>query len=188
MRKPISAIAAVAAVLGAAGPAAAEALPQLEPKNFSPQIVWLVISFIILYVLMWRLALPRISQVLEERQRRIEGNLQRAESLRAETLAVSTAYDQALAGARATAQDMMAEVRATLAADASARHAELAKRMEAHLVQAEQRIADAKTKALSNLRVIAVEVAGEAAARLTGEKVATRSVGSAVDAILKERK
>ncbi|MDA0676265.1 MAG: F0F1 ATP synthase subunit B', partial [Proteobacteria bacterium] len=55
-------------------------MPQLATGDFVPQLVWLAITFIALYVVMWRVALPRIVDVLEERQRRIDDDLLMAES------------------------------------------------------------------------------------------------------------
>lgn len=166
--------------------AGAEGLPQLNPEHYPSQLVWLAISFVILYVLMWRVALPRISRVLEERQDRIEGNLERAESIRQEAETTAEAYEKAAAEARAKAQAVIAETRDKLAADAAARHAELAERLAEQVAEAEGRILEAKKQALDNLRGMAVDVAATAAKRLTGQTVDSRTVGRVVDKILKE--
>ena len=75
-------------------------MPQFDLSTFPTQLVWLVIAFVLLYVLMARVALPRIGQVLEERQEKIDDNLDTAEKLRAETEADSESYEAALVQAR----------------------------------------------------------------------------------------
>ena len=75
-------------------------MPQFDVSSFPTQLIWLVISFVLLYVLMSRVALPRIGQVLEERQEKIDDNLDTAEQLRAETEADSETYEAALVQAR----------------------------------------------------------------------------------------
>lgn len=173
----------------AAVPSAAWAagLPQLNPDHYPSQVIWLAISFLILYVLLWRVALPRVSRVLEERQDRIEGNLERAETIKQEAEIAAEAYEKAAAEARASAQAVIAKTRDKLAADAAARHTELAARLADQVAEAEGRVLAAKQQALANLRDLAVEVAASAAQRLTGEAVDTRVVGRVVDKVLKER-
>lgn len=179
-------VSAMAAVVVPAT-ARAEGLPQLDPGHYTSQVIWLVISFLLLYVLMWRVALPRVSRVLEERQDRIEGNLERAESIKGEAEIAAEAYDKAAADARAHAQAVTAEMRDKLAADAAARHAELAEKLAGQVAEAEGRILEAKKQALANLRELAVDVARTATQRLTGEAVDSRVAGRIVDKVLKER-
>ena len=76
-------------------------MPQFDISTFPTQLIWLAIAFVLLYVLMARVALPRIGQVLEERQEKIDDNLDSAEQLRAETEVDSEAYETALVQARA---------------------------------------------------------------------------------------
>ena len=79
-------------------------MPQLNPLDWAPQIIWLVITFSILYVLMKRVALPRIGSVIEARHARIAGDIEAADKLRRETQEAIAAYEQALAEAKARAQ------------------------------------------------------------------------------------
>src|SRR5712671_4709565 len=103
----------VAASLLAActGPALAEGgLPQLNPAVFSPQLIWLAISFLALFFLMSKVALPDISATLTARQQRLEGDLAAAEKFRAEAETAIATYKKSISDARAAAQAQMKEV------------------------------------------------------------------------------
>jgi F-type H+-transporting ATPase subunit b len=186
--KTLLAIAGVSAVvLAAAGPAWAEGLPQLDTKNFAPQLIWLAISFVILYLLMARVALPRVVEVLEDRQRRIDENLKKAEVLKADAEAVAEAYQKAIAEARATAQAAVREVRETAAAEAARRQAELGEKLTQRIKAAEERIAEARDRAVGDLKAMAMEVAGAAVEKLLGERPDAASLQAAVEKAGKER-
>ena len=75
-------------------------MPQLDISVFAPQIVWLTITFLAMYFLMAKVALPRIAQVLDERQTRIDDNLEKAAALKKEAEDAATAYESSLAQAR----------------------------------------------------------------------------------------
>ena len=69
-------------------------MPQLEQiDTYLSQVIWLVISFAVLYVVMWKGALPRVADVLQERQERIDDDLDRAEKLKSEAEAALEAYE-----------------------------------------------------------------------------------------------
>ena len=162
-------------------------MPQFDPSTYSPQIVWLVITFTVLYLAMAKLALPRIGEVLEERQRRIDDDLKKAEGLKNEAEAAEEAYTRMIAEARAAAQDEVRKVREDAAAQASQRQADLAARLAGDIQKAEDRIAGAREKAIAGLRDMAADVAGMAVERLIGEKPADDAVSGAVDKAMKER-
>ncbi len=171
----------------AAGPASAAGLPQLDASTYAPQVIWLAITFAVLYVLMAKVALPRIGHVLEERRYKIDQNLKMAESLKGEAEAAAEAYEGALADARARAGTVLSDVREGAARDAAERQAELRARLHADIQEAEAGIAEARDKAVAGIRDVAAEVAHSAAEKLAGETVDAGAVRSAVDAALKER-
>jgi len=178
---------ALTATAGTGAASAASTLPQLNHEFYASQVIWLAVSFLILYVIMWRFVLPRISHILEERQDRIEGNLERAETIRREAQATAEAYEKAVSEARAAAQTVIAKARDKMAADAATHHGKLGQRLTAEIAEAEGRILGAKNEAMAHLRDVAVEVASTAAERLAGERVDPRVVGRVVDGVLKER-
>ena len=171
----------------AAAPAHAAGLPQLDTTTFSSQAVWLVITFVALYVLMGRVALPRIGEVLEERQNRIEDNLAKAEDLKTQAQAAAQAYEEALAKARGEAFDAIRTVKEAAAADAARRQGDLGADLAVKIKDAETGIAEAKAEALSGIREVAQDVAATVVEKLAGESVGESKIASAVGNALKAR-
>src|SRR5258708_1472381 len=96
-------------------------MPQLDISTFTPQLVWLRIWFVVLYLLMAKLGLPRIAAGVEARRRRREDDLARAAEMKSEAEAASAAYQKPLSEARAQAQATIKETADRLAAHAAAR-------------------------------------------------------------------
>ncbi|GAB4176929.1 MAG: hypothetical protein OHK0024_14490 [Thalassobaculales bacterium] len=186
MQRILALVAALAVV--AAGPARAAgggAMPQLDVASFPGQVFWLIVSFVVLYLVMSRVALPRVEQVLEDRATRIGADLDRAQSLKAEAEGVMRSYEEALSAARAKAQAAVAEVAAAAQATAAKRDGEVTARLAEQARAAEQRIAAAKAAAMANVRDVAAEVAAAAVARLVGAGVSAEAAGAAVDRVMR---
>ena len=123
-------------------------MPQLNPLDWAPQLIWLVITFGILYLLMKWVALPKIGSVIEMRQGRIAGDLEAADKLRRETQEAIAAYEQALAEAKARAHGIAQEARNKLKDEVAAERAALERDLAAKSAEAEARILEAKVSAL----------------------------------------
>lgn len=162
-------------------------MPQLEVSTFLPQLVWLAITFILLYLLMARIGLPRVGGIIEARRRRIDDDLARAAQLKAEAEGVMSAYQQALATARAEAQAAVKETTDRLAAEAAERQRQLTEALAEHTATAERRIAAAKQQALAEMHGIAVDVGRSIAEKVTGSAPDTASLAAAVDRAMAER-
>lgn len=143
-------------------------MPQLETQFYLPQIVWLIITFGILYVVMARVALPRVAEVLRARQQRISNDLDEAERLKRETEEVIQAYEKALAEARSQAQAMATETRAKANAEATAKREALESQLASEQEEAERRIAEARASAMSQVTTVAQDAVGEILSRLAG--------------------
>jgi F-type H+-transporting ATPase subunit b len=161
-------------------------MPQFDPSVWSPQIVWLAISFVVLYLLMTRVVLPRLSDVLEEREHKINENLRRAEVLREDSEVAVAEYERTMSEARSQAQESLRAVREQITKEAADRHAELGRRLHADVTAAEARIADARDKAAEGIRDMAIDVAAAAAERLLGARITKKSVATAVDAVMEK--
>jgi F-type H+-transporting ATPase subunit b len=149
-------------------------MPQLDPEFFVSQLFWLVVVFATLYFLMSKLVLPRISEVLEERQDKVDDDLARAEKLRIEAEAALTEYEEALAVAREEAAGVLKQATVEQQSAFSRKLAEQSK-------EAEDRILAAKTEALGNLKSVAAEAAVAATAKLIGVTPGDGDVSKAVD-------
>lgn len=144
--------------------------PPFDPAHFAPQLFWLVLTFVTLYLVMSRKALPRISDVLEERANRIKRDLDAAERLKGETDKALATYEQALADAKSRAGAIAKDTRAQLAADVEREKAAADTQMNAKVAEAETRIAATKTKALASVNDIAAETAKAVVAKLIGHE------------------
>jgi F-type H+-transporting ATPase subunit b len=162
-------------------------MPQLDIATYLPQIFWLAVTFIALYVMMSWIGLPRVGGVIMLRRKRIEDDLEKAAQMRAESEAVIAAYERALAEARADAQQTLKETTERLNAEAAERLRKAAGVLNAETTAAERRIAEARAAALGNIRSVSVEVARAAAAKLAGIDIDAASTAAAVDAVLRER-
>jgi F-type H+-transporting ATPase subunit b len=174
-------------VSGPAGAAAERGMPQLDISTFAPQLFWLAIWFIVLYLLMAKLALPRVNRVMEARRQRREGDLSRAAQLKAEAEAASAAYQKALAEARAQAQSTIKETSDRLAAEAAERQRTLAMTLAEQIAEAEHRISATKEQALAEVRGIAVDVGRSIVEKLTGAAPDPTKMTAAVESSLSGR-
>jgi F-type H+-transporting ATPase subunit b len=159
--------------------------PPFDPATFPSQLVWLVLTFAILYALMAKVALPRIGGIIEDRQKRIADDVAAAGKLKAESEAAVAAYEQALAEARARAQVIANETRDKQTAEADASRKTLEDQLNVKLAAAEKTIASTKQAAMAEVRGIATDAAKAIVERLTGKAPADAAVASAVDTALK---
>ncbi len=159
--------------------------PPFESNTFASQLVSLAIAFALLYIIVSRLALPRMKGVLMARQGAIDADLAEAQKLRDQSDAALKAYEAELANARAKAQGIGSDIRDKLNAQAEADRKRLEEQLAAKLASAERTIAETRTAAMGNVRTIAADAAGAIVQRLTGTTPDAGAINSAVDAALK---
>jgi F-type H+-transporting ATPase subunit b len=163
-------------------PAGHSAFPPFQKEHFPSQLLWLAVSFALLYVLMSKIALPRIGSILADRSRRIGDDLAAAERLKEQSDAAHAAYEKALADARARAQAMASATRQQQASAAEATQKRLEAQLHERLTAAELSIAATRSAAMGNVRSIAADTATAIVERLIGNAPATQDVAAALDA------
>ena len=174
MRRAVSgAFAAGLAVLLASGAVLAKegsgGMPQLDYHSFAPQLVWLAITFVALYLVMSRLAVPAISDTLDKRQAKIQGDLDAAEKANEEARSLIAAYQRRLADTREEARKLMRERGEADNAAAAARLQALHDKLAAQIADAERRIAAQRDEVMEGLEQMAKDIGQEVYAKLAGQ-------------------
>jgi F-type H+-transporting ATPase subunit b len=161
-------------------------MPQFDPSSFPSQIFWLVVTFIALYWVVSRLAIPRVGEVIEQRKRLVQDDIDRAQALKTETDQAIAAYEKAMADARAQAQDHVRAITAEMKAAADKKTAEVNAEVSTKISEGEARIAKAKSDAMGSLRTIAAETARDIVSKLASLTPDAGAVDAAVGNALKE--
>ena len=159
--------------------------PPFDATTFASQLLWLVLTFVALYLLMARVALPRVGAIIENRRQRIEGDLAEAQNFKGQSDAAIAAYDKALADARGRAQALANETMQKQAAAADANRKDLEAKLNVRIADAEKSIAATRTAAMANVQGIATDTAAAIVERLTGIVPASQDVAAAVGDVLK---
>ncbi|SDX57212.1 F-type H+-transporting ATPase subunit b [Ruegeria halocynthiae] len=155
-------------------------MPQLCFDWFPNQIFWLVITLVVIFLVLSRVALPRIAAILAERQGTITNDLAAAEDLKAKAVEAEEAYNKALADARSEAQRIAAEARAEIQSGLDDAIAKADAEIAAKAAESEKAIADIRAGALESIQVVAKDTAAELVTALGGEADA-KAINSAVD-------
>jgi F-type H+-transporting ATPase subunit b len=155
--------------------------PPFDPSTFASQLLWLAITFGVLYLIISRAAVPRIGSILEQRKTRIEGDLKEADRLRVETEKAHADYEQALAEARQRAHAIAEETRQSIRTDIDGKRAAVEADLSRKVAEAEASIQASKAVALRSVDGIAADTAAELVQRLTGD-VSKADIDAAVAA------
>jgi F-type H+-transporting ATPase subunit b len=156
--------------------------PPFDPNVFAPQLIWLALTFGALYLLMSRIALPRIENILEARRARIAADVDDAASMQGKAQAAGAAYEKTLADAKASAQATAQSTRDKLAADSAAKRKTLEDQLNTKLADAERSIAGTKAQAMSHVTEIATQAAADIVTHLTGKPADAAKIAAAIAA------
>jgi len=154
-------------------------MPQLDFSTFPNQVFWLVVTLVVIYLILSRVALPRIGGILAERAGTITNDLAAAEDLKAKAAEAEEAYNKALAEARAEAQRIAAEARAEIQADLDDAIAKADAEIAAKSAESEKAIAEIRAGALESIEAVAKDTAQELVSAL-GFKSDETAVAGAV--------
>lgn len=166
----------------AAGEGGGHRFPPFDSSTYAGQLFWLFVVFGALYVLMSKLALPRIAGILEERQTTIDSALASAQAAQKSSESEAAALEAALAKARAKSQAIASEARAKSVKEIDATRAVMEKDLAAKLGAAEARIAETKAKAMANVDGIAMDAAAAIIEQLGG-KTSAADIAKAIGAV-----
>jgi len=161
-------------------------MPQFDPSSFSSQLFWLIVFFVLLYRYLTRVVIPRLGEVLEDREKTVQDDISRADDLKARTNAAIAAYEKALAEARSKAQAVLKETEADLARAFEARQREVGEVLAKRIEEGEARIAAVRAEALQGARDAATDVVVALSDKLMGDAVTAGTAQASVDAVMRE--
>ena len=147
------------------------AFPPFEMQNFAPQLVWLALIFGVLYVLMSRVALPRVGRILSDRDARIAADLDASREMQTKAQAAALANDETLRMKREEARAIGRSAQESISTESAARRDQEEKKFKSRLDEADTRIAADKARALANVEQIATDAAAAIVRKLTGGDV-----------------
>jgi F-type H+-transporting ATPase subunit b len=160
-------------------------LPQFDKETFPSQLLWFVVCFVALYLIVWKLALPRVGAILAERRGKIDGDLREAARFKGEADGALAAYEKALEDARTRGHAIASEMRDRLTAEAEKNRKALEDNLAAKLAVADRTIASTKAAAMANVAGIAADAAAAIVERLIGTTPPGAAVKAAVDEAMK---
>ena len=164
-------------------------MPQLDISGFPSQIFWLVITFVFLWWLMAKVALPKVGLVLEERQKKINDSLDMAENLRIEAGSVLEAYEIAISVAHDEARKVINDANQEGTQASANQLAEMRISLTNQIAEMEREIESVKEKALEDIGQSAREVAISTLDKLVDIKIPAKTLNAAIDnAMTKGRK
>ncbi len=161
------------------------AFPPFDPATFASQILWLVITFGVFYMIMSRVIIPRLAGILEVRHDRISRDLDETERLKNEADAAHAAYEHELAEAKKNAHSIALEATEKSKAEAATAREKVEAELAEKMAEAEARIASIKAKAMAEVGTIANDTTSEIVKELIGGKLTKAEITKAVSASVK---
>lgn len=143
-------------------------MPQLDISTWPNQIFWLTVTLVVIYLILSRVALPRIGAVLAERKGTITNDLAAAEELKLKAVAAEKAYNDALVAARSEAGKIVASAKADIQKDLDAATAKADVEIAAKATESEKTIADIRQGAVAAVTEVARDTARELVIALGG--------------------
>lgn len=168
-------------------PAHKEPFPPFDPTYFASQLLWFAITFVALYLILSKVAIPRIAGILASRRGRISGDLGAAEKAKSDSEAAGAAYEKALATARSGAMAIAEKAREEAKASSDAERKRIEADLAARLAASEAQIAEIKKRALAEVGSIATDAAGAVIGALSDIRPAAREIEDAVGAAMAGR-
>ena len=161
-------------------------MPQLNPEFWISQIFWLTLTFGVLYIILSKIILPRISANLELRKSQIQENIEAAEKLRENSEMKLKEYENIILKSKLEAKNIFKEAREKVIKDINSKREILDKQIDEELVKVDQEIMVLKNNAPAKINKIAIETSSEIIKKLIGADVNNSSITAIVDDLLKK--
>ena len=161
-------------------------MPQLNPEFWFSQIFWLIITFGIMFILLSKLVLPKISENLEVRKAQISENIEAAEKQREESDKKLKEYDQLILNSKNEAKDYFNKAREKILKDVDKKRENLEKEINEEITKAEKEILDLRNKSPEKIKKIAAETSSDLIKQLIGVEVNNSSISAIVEDVTRK--
>ena len=161
-------------------------MPQLNPEFWISQIFWLTITFGILYVVLSKLILPKISANLELRKSQISDNIEAADKQREESELKLKEYEEVIIKSKNEAKNIFNQAREKSLKDINAKKSILEKQIDEEVKRAEEEINKLRLEAPTKINKIAIEISSELTQKLIGAEINNSSISAIVDDLSKK--
>ena len=156
-------------------------MPQLNPEFWVSQIFWLVLTFGIMYLVLSKLILPKISNNLESRKSQILENIETAEKQRENSETKLKEYDRIILKSKTEANSMFNQSREKAIKDINAKRDVIDKQIDDEISKAEEEIQALRDNAPDKINKIAIDTSSELLQKLIGAEVNNSSISAIVD-------
>ena len=163
-------------------------MPQLNPEFWVSQIFWLIITFGILYIVLSKFILPKISSNLELRKSQIQENIETAEKQRENSEIKLKEYDEIILKSKLEAKNIFKNAREKIIKDINLKKETLDKQIDEEISNAEEEIKTLKKDATDKINKIAIETSSDLLKKLIGTEINNSSISAIVDDLSKKNK
>ena len=164
---------------------AEEGMPQLNPEFWAAQVFWLILIFSILYLVIWKIFLPKINYSIENRKSRIVNDLDEAQKLKESAEKKLKEYNKIIENSKQEAKKIIEDERKKLDQDIENKKKDFNNQIEKEITAVEKEIKDLKKTSLSNISKIASETSAELMKKIINTEVNKSNVSAVVDDIIK---
>tara|TARA_B100000700_G_scaffold265829_1_gene304537 strand:+ start:5034 stop:5615 length:582 start_codon:yes stop_codon:yes gene_type:complete len=168
---------------------AAEAgMPQLDPQYWASQVFWLIIIFLLIYLLIARIFIPKIKSNIDVREDKIRKDLEEAKLFKEDSEKKLKTYIDLINSAKNDAKKILSQSRQKLNEDIQIKKKEIQKEIEKEILNAEKEIKKFKTESVDKVNVISEEIASNLIKNIIGEDLNKSSLKATISQIIKEKK
>lgn len=150
-------------------------MPQLDVSTYTSQIFWLCVSFLMMFFIMSQFIVPKISEIMSQRQRKIDDYLSAAHEFKMQTEEIVEKYEEALEKANKKADEAMGKARQTVQELIDKSQKEADDKLKLRLSESEKQIAEIRQDAAEKAEIISIDLAADIAAKI-GLKISKESI------------
>ena len=161
-------------------------MPQLNPEFWASQIFWLILIFSSLYIIIWKIFLPKISDSIENRKSRVIGDLNETQKLKENAEKKLREYNKIIDDTKKEAKKIIEDNKKKLENDIKSKKQKFNEEIEKELMSVEKEIKNLKKSSISSINKIAAEVSSEVIKQLVGTSVNMSNVSAIVEDISKK--